>query len=148
MIKVILRADVVGLGRQGEVRQVKDGYARNFLLARNLAFVATDEAVRQIQEQQKKDEVRRVQDKKKAEELAGKLTNISVTVAVEVNEEEKLYGALSAQDIEKALLAEGVEIDKKNIVLEAPIKELGIYDIPIKLQPEVAAKIKVWVVKK
>ena len=148
MIKVVLKGDVAGVGRTGDVKQVKDGFARNFLLPRNLASVATDHALKQVEIDQKKKEAKKALEKKKAQELAEKFNNLSVTMAVEVNEDGKLYGSLSAQDVEKALSAEGIEIDKKMILLASPIKDLGIYDLDIKLHPEVAVKIKVWVVKK
>ena len=148
MIKIVLKGDVAGVGKTGDVKQVKDGFARNFLLPRNLASVATDHALRQVEIDQKKKETKKVLEKKKAQELAEKFNNLSVTMAVEVNEDGRLYGSLTAQDVEKALSAEGIEIDKKMILLASPIKDLGIYDLDIKLHPEVAVKIKVWVVKK
>lgn len=148
MIKVILREDVSGIGRTGEVKQVKDGFARNFLLPRNLALVATDHNLKRIEAERKKIEDKLVSEKKKAQDLAQRLANFSVTIAVEVNEEGKLYGSLTAQDIVKAVASEGIELDKKSVALEVPIKDLGIYDLEVKLYPEVVVKIKVWVVKK
>jgi len=148
MLKVILKEDVAGLGKTGDVKQVKDGFARNFLLPRRLALVASDENLKQIEIQRKKTEEKAVLEKKKALDLSQRLSNVSVTIAVEVNEEGKLYGALSVSDIVKAVSAEGIELDKKCIVLKEPIKDLGIYDIEVKLFTEVLSKIKVWVVKK
>lgn len=148
MIKVILREDVAGIGRAGDVKQVKDGFARNYLLPKDLALMATDNNLKKIEGAQKKLESKRALEKKNAEEAAQKLASISLTIAVEVNEEGKLYGSLSAQDIARALASEGTEIDKKNIILNGPVKELGIFDADIRLHPEVTAKIKVWVVKK
>jgi large subunit ribosomal protein L9 len=148
MMKVVLRDDVAGVGKTGDVKQVKDGFARNFLLPRDLAFVATEHTLKQIEMGQKKKEAKIALEKKKAQELAEKFNNLSVTLAVEVNEDGNLYGSLTAQDIERALSAEGVEIDKKMILLASPIKDVGIYDLDIKLHPEVTVKIKVWVVKK
>jgi len=148
MLKVVLRSDIPGIGRAGDVKQVKDGFARNFLLPQNLAVEATDHALKQMELEQKKRQARLAQEKKKAEELAQKLNGFSLTMTVEVNEEEKLYGSLTAQDIQKSLAAEGIDVDKKCIVLEAPLKALGIYDIDVRLHPDVTSKIKVWVVKK
>lgn len=148
MIKVILRQDLAHLGKTGEVKQVKDGFARNFLFPKNLALLATEESLKQIENEQKKKETKKTLEKKKAEGLAEKFKNFSVTMTVEVNEEEKLYGSLTAQEIAKAIAGEGIDIDKKSILLNDPIKDLGIYDIDIRLHPEVTAKIKVWVVKK
>jgi len=148
MLKVVLRSDVPGIGKIGDVKQVKDGFARNFLLPQNLAVIATDHALKQMELEQKKRKARLAQERKKAEELAQKLNGFSLTITVEVNEEEKLYGSLTAQDIQKFLVGEGIDVEKKCIVLEAPLKALGIYDIDVRLHPEVTSKIKVWVVKK
>jgi len=148
MLKVVLRSDVPGIGKIGDVKQVKDGFARNFLLPQNLAVIATDHALKQMELEQKKRQARLAQERKKAEELAQKLNGFSLTITVEVNEEEKLYGSLTAQDIQKFLVGEGIDVEKKCIVLEAPLKALGIYDIDVRLHPEVTSKIKVWVVKK
>lgn len=148
MIKVILKSDVEGLGKSGEVKQVKDGFARNYLLPKQLVLPATEFNLKKVEIQQKKTQAKRLLETKKVQEIAGRLDSLSVTVAVEVNEEGKLYGGLSAQDIAKAIQAEGIDVDKKSIVLVGPIKELGIYDVPIKLHSEVTAKVKIWVVKK
>lgn len=148
MIKVILKEDVIGLGRAGEVKQVKDGYARNFLFPKNLVFLANAQNLKQVETQQKKLAVKRETERKKAQDLADRLASLSVTIAVDVNEDEKMYGSLTVQDIAKAVCAEGVEVEKKMILLQAPIRELGIYDLDLRLHAEVKAKVKVWVVKK
>jgi large subunit ribosomal protein L9 len=148
MMKVILREDVTGVGRIGDIKQVKDGFARNFLLPKKLAMEASDYNLKQVEMDQKKKDVKQQLEKKKAQEVAAKLQNLSVTMAAEVNEDEKLYGSLSAQDIAGAISQEGIDIDKKSIILETPIKELGIYDLEVRLHPQVFTKIKVWVVKK
>jgi len=148
MLKVILKEDVIGLGKSGEVKQVKDGFARNFLLPKKLALEATGANLKQVEAESKKRAAQRALEKKKAQEVAERLNNFSVTITVEVNEDGKLYGSLTAQDIAKSISVEGVELDKKNIVLNAPIKELGIYDLDVRLHSEVMVKIKVWVVKK
>lgn len=147
-MKIILREDVTGLGRSGEVKDVKDGFARNFLFPKKLALEACGYNLEKIETERKKKETQKALEKKKALELAARLENLSLTLPVEVNEEEKLYGSLTAQDIAKAVSQEGVSIDKKNVVLSEPIKALGIYDLELKLHPEVIVKIKVWVVKK
>lgn len=147
MTKVILKEDVSGLGKAGEVKQVKNGYARNFLLPRDLALVASDHTLKQVQLANAKRAAQKSKELKRAQELAEKLKGISLTLAVDVNEEDRLYGSLIEHDIAKALAAEGVEVDKKMIVLEQPIKELGIFDVPIKLGADLTATVKVWVVK-
>lgn len=148
MIKVILKENVAGVGRSGDVRQVKDGFARNFLLPKKLALPATENNLKRIEAEIKKKESQRSKERQGAEELAVKLNQLSITVSVEVNEDGKLYGSLAAPDVVAAVLAEGIELDKKTIFFEASIRELGIYDVEVKLHPEVSAKIKVWVVKK
>jgi large subunit ribosomal protein L9 len=148
MVNVILREDVAGVGKSGDLKQVKDGFARNFLFPRKLALEATTGNLKYVEAEAKKKAVKKDLEKKKAQELAARLANFSVTIAVEVNEDGKLYGSLSAQDIAKAVSAEGVDIDKGDIAMEAPLKELGIFDLDIRLHQEVIAKIKVWVVKK
>ncbi len=148
MIKVILKDDVTGLGKAGDVKQVRDGFARNFLFPKNLALVVTDQALKQIAIDQKKKEARKAQELKQAQELADKFKNLSLTMTVDVNEEEKMYGSLGVADIIKALAAEGVTVDKKALVLDTPIKELGIYDVPVKCGADITASVKVWVVKK
>jgi large subunit ribosomal protein L9 len=148
MIKVILKEGVAGLGKAGDVKQVKDGFARNFLFPKKLALSASDNALKQILDDQKKKEARRVAELRKAEALAAQIKNLSLTMTVDVNEDEKMYGSLTAQDIAKAMAAEGVPVDKKAIALESPIKELGIYDVQVKCGADIAAVVKVWVVKK
>lgn len=148
MIKIILKENVAGVGRSGDVKQVKDGFARNFLLPRKLALPATENNLRRIETEIKKKENQKSKERQGAEELAAKLNQISVTVAAEVNEDGKLYGGLAVSDVVAAVAAEGIELDKKNIFFETPIREPGIYDVEVKLHPEVSAKIKVWVVKK
>ena len=148
MLKVILREDVAGFGKAGEAKQVKDGFARNFLFPKKLALAASDETLKQIERDQNKKKAKKELEIKKAQEAALRLAGLSVTITAEVNEEEKLYGSLNASDIAAAIAAEGVEVNKKAVVLETPIKEPGIYDIEVRLHPEVTSKIKVWVVKK
>lgn len=148
MLKVILRQDVSGVGRAGEAKQVKDGFARNYLFPKNLAVVATEHNLHQIEADRKKAEAKRTQELAEMQVLAQKLQGLSVTLTADVNEEEKLYGSLTAQEIAKALGAEGISLDKKMILLETPIKALGIYDVPVRLHADLTATLKVWVVKK
>jgi len=147
-MKIILKEEVSGLGKAGEVKQVKDGYARNFLLPRGLALVATKHSLQQVELANKKRESVLAKEQKNAQELTEKLKGISLTLAVEANEEDKLYGSLIEHDIAQALAAEGIALDKKMIVLEDPIRALGIYDIPVKITADLTATVKVWVVRK
>jgi len=147
-MEVILSKDIQTLGKLGEVIKVKDGYARNFLLPRKLAYAATSANLKRIEQQEKKRKVQDEQAKKDAEVFAEKLNKTSCTIDVEVNDLDKLYGAIAEADIAKALEIEGFTIDKKDIVIEKPIEELGIFEIGINLHSEVTAKIRLWVTKK
>lgn len=147
-MEVILSKDVQTLGKLGEVVKVKDGYARNFLLPRKLAYAATPENLKRIEQQEKRNEARNEQAKKEAQDLAAKLSKASCTLSVEVNDLDKLYGAVAEADIAKALEIEGFAVDKKDIVIEKPIEELGIFEIGVNLHSEVTAKIRLWVTKK
>jgi large subunit ribosomal protein L9 len=147
-MEILLSQDVEALGKSGTVVKVKEGYARNYLLPRKLACLATPANIRKIEEQkvQKVQEYERV--KKEAEALAEKLSKVSCTVTVEVNDLEKLYGSVTEVDIAKAIELEGFLLDRKNLILEKPIEELGIFEVGVKLHPEVTAKVRVWVAKK
>ena len=141
-MEVILTQEV------GDVVKVKDGYARNFLLPQNRAYLATPANVKRMAKQAEKRQEQYEQEKKAARELAEKLNTVSCTVSVEVNDQEKLYGSVTETDIVKALEVEGHTIDRKDIEIPAPIQELGIFEVNILLHPEVTAKIKLWVTKK
>lgn len=147
-MKVILSQDVPQLGKTGDVVKVKDGHARNLLLPRKLAYAATPENLRKMEQQKKNQQLQYEKEKKEAEQAAEKLSRVSCTVNVEVNDLDKLYGAVNESDIAKAVEVEGFSIDKKNILIEKPLEELGIFEVGVKLHPEVTAKIRVWVTKK
>ncbi len=147
-MEVILIQDVSSLGKTGEVVKVKDGYARNLLIPQKLAYLATEENRRKIEQEKKRKQAQYDQEKQKAEQLAEKLSKVSCTLNVEVNDLDKLYGSISEADIAKALDAEGFKTDKKNIILEKPIEELGIFEVGVKVHPELTAKIRLWVTKK
>ena len=147
-MEVILSQDVPSLGKAGKVVKVKDGYARNFLLPKNLAFAATPGNLRRIAQQAKKRQEQYDQQKHSAQELADKMNKVSCTVSVEVNDQEKLYGAITDTEIVKAIEVEGFTVERKNIVVENPIQDLGIFEVGVKLHPEVTAKIRLWVTKK
>ena len=146
--QVILSEDIRSLGKAGDVVKVKDGYARNLLFPKKMAYAATAENLKKIQQQQKQRQAKYDQEKQEALKLAEKLNKISCTVNVEVNDLEKLYGAVSESDIIQAIEIEGFKVDKKNIILEKPVEELVIFEVGIKLHPEVTAKIRLWVTKK
>ncbi|MGE5307553.1 MAG: 50S ribosomal protein L9 [Deltaproteobacteria bacterium] len=147
-MEVILKEDVPGLGKAGMKVKVKDGYARNFLLPRNLAVMVTQSNVKVFEQEQKVRAQKMEKQKKEAETLKDKLAQLSLTIPVLTQEKEKLYASIGPLEISKALADEGIEIDKNAIALEEPIKALGIYEVPVKLHPEVTATLKVWIVKK
>ena len=147
-MEVILSQDIPKLGRVGEVVKVKEGFARNWLLPRKLAYVATSTNLKKIELQKKKRQFQYDQERKDAETLAEKLSKVSCTVNVEVNDLDKLYGAISEADVTRALEVEGFKVDKKNVIFDKPIEELGIFEVGVKLHSEVTAKIRLWVTKK
>lgn len=146
-MKIILRQDYDQLGKIGETVEVKRGFAVNFLIPKKIAYPAKPNFVKMIEEEQRQKMVRLNKEKKVAEQLAKKMENVSVTLAVSVGEGDKMFGSVTNQDIAEALTQQGYEIDRKKIVLDEPIKALGIYSVPLKLHPEVEVKVKVWVVK-
>ena len=147
-MEVILSQDIEKLGKVGQIVKVKEGYARNFLFPRKLAYAATDANMKVIAQQKKKKQELYEKDKQAAQAFAEKLTKVSCSVNVEVNDLEKLYGAVTEAEIVKALEAEGTTIDKKQLVIEKPLDQLGIFEVGVKLHPEVIAKVRVWVTKK
>jgi large subunit ribosomal protein L9 len=149
-MEVILKQDIDRIGKAGSVIKVKDGYARNFLIPNGLAMPVTTENLKQYEQQKQQKSLQFEKIKKEAQILSEKLSGLSLTIPALTQEgdENKLYGGISAVDLAKALEEEGFKIDKSFIALNEPIKSLGIYEIPVKLHPDVSAKIKVWIVKK
>jgi large subunit ribosomal protein L9 len=145
---VILTQDVNGIGKAGSVIKVKDGFARNYLFPRNLAVISTAGNLKNLELERQKKGLQMEKLKKDAEKIRDRLSTLSLTIPVLTQEKEKLYGSITAADLQKALLDENITIDKDTILLEEPLKALGIYEIPVNLHPEVSAKIKVWIVKK
>lgn len=146
-MKVILREDIDNLGGSGEVVDVKPGYFRNYLDPKGMAMRATDSNVRIFEEERQLRAVRENKAKTEAEKLAEKLSNLSLNAMVQVGEEDKVFGSVTAQDIAGLLKEQGYEIDKRDIQLEEPIKALGIYQVPVKLHKDVLTEVKVWVIK-
>lgn len=146
-MEVILLDDVESLGKAGDVVRVREGFARNFLVPRKKAMVCTKGSRKMVEEHQRLLSRRKEKEKVAYEKLAEKIAGISCTISVQAGEEDKLFGSVTNADIQKALVAEGVEIDKRKIVLDEPIKKLGIYTVDIELHPDVKTALKVWVVK-
>jgi large subunit ribosomal protein L9 len=146
-MKVILTQDIAGLGSIGDLITVKDGFGRNYLVPQGKAIQATSQSMKKLEHQKRQIREKIDKAKREAERLAARIESVSCTVAKAVGEEDKLFGSVTGMDIESSLKLEGIEIDRKKINLPEPIRSLGIYNIPIKLHPEVTATLKLWVVK-
>jgi len=147
-MKVILRNNVEKVGNAGEMVDVKPGYARNYLLPNGLALIA-NKANQAVYENEKKQVALHIaKEKQVAEEMQQKLEAASVTIAVTTGENDQLFGSVTSQDIADNLTSQGIEVDKRRIILEEPIKALGLYTVDVKLHTDVVGKVKVWVVKK
>jgi len=144
---VVLRENVKNLGRIGDVVKVSDGYARNFLLPQSLVVAADEKNVAAIEHEKKLLEKKRLAQKGIAEELAKKLSDFSCTVSRKVGEHDKLFGSVSSNDVSDALKKAGFEIDRHSVQMPGPIKSLGVHPVTIKLENDVTATVKVWVVK-
>jgi len=145
-MQVILREHVDNLGRRGEIVKVADGYARNYLLPRKLALLATEGNKKQIERERGKFVVKEAEEQKVAEAMAERLGALDIAIAKKVGETEALYGSVTTSDIAEALAAKGVEIDRRKLHLSEPIKRLGEFDVPVRLHPDVTAHVKVRVV--
>ena len=145
-IQIILTANVEKLGGEGDAVTVADGYARNFLFPKGLAMPATPGNLRRVETLRKRREAAREAELVGAKDVAAKLVKQSFTITASAGPDEKLYGSVTAADIAEALRKEGIEIDRKKIVLEHSIRTTGVFDVDVKLLPEVATKVKIWVV--
>jgi large subunit ribosomal protein L9 len=145
-MQVILREHVDNLGRRGEIVKVADGYARNYLLPRKLALLATEGNKKQIERERGKFVVKEAEEQKVAEAMAERLGALEISIAKKVGETEALYGSVTTADIAEALKAKGFELDRRKLHLAEPIKRLGDFDVSVKLHPDVTAHVKVKVV--
>ena len=146
-MQVILKTNVEKLGREGDVVTVADGYARNYLVPRNLAIEATERNRRTLEHEDRMASARAAKEKRDAEKLATELASLSCTISVQAGENDRLFGSVTALDIAAALEEQDIQIDRRKIILDEPIKELGVFTVPAKIHPDVTADIKVWVVK-
>ena len=147
-MQVILQENIHSLGKAGDVVSVRDGFARNFLLPQGKAVEADPKNLRMMEHHKRVIGSKDAKRKREAETLAEKLATLSLTISREAGEEEKIFGSVTAKDIADALRHEGYVVDKHAIVVEQPLKQLGIFDVPVKIHHEVTATVKVWVVKK
>jgi len=146
-MEVILIKDVPKLGKAGDVVKVKDGYARNYLIPKGLAILANQKTIKALENQRKIILAKVERERKKLESLVEKLEGISLTVYRKTIEEDRIFGSVSPVDILNMLKEKGIEIEKNQIILEEPIKKLGIFEVPIKLSSDKIVNIKVEVLE-
>jgi len=147
-IQVILQQDVDKLGKSGELVRVRPGFARNFLLPRELAVPATSSAVRRIEHEKVVALAKAEKGKKEAREIAAKIDALSIKITLKAGEDGKLFGSVTTKDLENAVKAQGLTLDRKSLKLAEAIKQVGSYEIPVKLVSDVTATLKVEVVAK
>ena len=145
-MEVILREHVDNLGRRGEVVKVADGYARNYLLPRKLALLATEGNKKQIEREKVKFDLKEAEEQKVAQAVADRLANVELEIARKVGETDALFGSVTNGDIAEALSTKGFDIDRRKIALHEPIKKLGEFTVPVKLHRDVIVTLKVKVV--
>ncbi len=145
-MKVILAKDVEGWGTIGDIIEVKRGFARNYLIPKGLAYEATDSNIKMIQEVLRQKARKLEREKQKALEIAEKLKGLEIEIAKPVGTTGKLFGSVTSADIVEALKEKGIEIDRKKVMLRSPIRNIGAYNIVIRLHPEVSETIKVHIV--
>jgi large subunit ribosomal protein L9 len=145
-MKVILHSDVEEVGKIGDIVNVSDGFARNFLIPKKLAVAATERSLKQLNHLKRLAESRRKKEISSAEAIKRRIETLQITIPAKVGEEDKLYGSITSKQIWDALVAAEVDVDKRRIVLDEPIRKVGVYEIPIKLGYEVVAKARVQII--
>lgn len=145
-MEIILREHVDKLGRRGDVVKVADGYARNYLLPRKLALVATEGNRKQVERERAKLEAKEVEERGASETMATAMAGVEIVIARKVGEAETLYGSVTSADIAEALATKGFEIERRKLQLPEPIKQIGEFDVPVRLHRDVLAHVKVRVV--
>jgi len=146
-MRVILKQEVAQLGDAGDIVTVKPGYGRNFLIPRGLAVPASEGSVREVEHQKRMAEAIRRKNLAGANALASKLEATAVSIRRETGEDEKLFGSVTNRDIAQALADEGIEVDRRTIQLDEPIKNIGLFTVPIRLHRDVTANVRVYVIR-
>ena len=146
-MKVIMTKTHENLGEAGEIINVKDGYARNYLIPRNIALAATKANTLRYEESKKQQNAIKNREIESAKEMADEMSKVSLTVTVKVGEDDKLFGSVTSQEISNLLSEKGFSVDKRDILLDEPIKALGIYNVSVKVHQDVKSEVKLWVVK-
>lgn len=144
-MEVVLKEDIPNLGQMGEIVRVRDGYARNYLVPRGLVVVANKKTLKALEHEKRVIAQRRERLVKQAHGVSEQLSGLTLDFPVKVGEEGRLFGSVTNQDIEKALQAKGVQVERRRIVLPEPIKTVGEYEVPVRLGPDVVANVKVMV---
>ncbi len=147
-MKIILTKDVEKIGKEGDIVDVKEGFARNFLLPRGVAIKATKNSYKEIEELKKRKDKQEEKIKGEALSVKTKIEALSLTLTAEAKDTEELYGSITEQQILKALSGEDLTVEKGKIILTEPIKKLGVYNLKVKLHPTVEANLRLWVMKK
>ena len=145
-MEVILKTDVEGLGKPLQLVKVKNGYAHNYLFPRDLAILASKSNKKELEKERDRIKAAYEKEKATAKIASEKLKDASVTIAAKVSDGEKLYGSIAASDIAVKLKEKGFDIDKKKVIMESPIKQLGMYTVKVQIHAEVETNIKVWVI--
>jgi large subunit ribosomal protein L9 len=146
-MQIILLEDVSSLGKAGDLVKVSDGYGRNYLIPQKKAILATEKGLKMLEHQKRQVQYRMGKMKKDMEKMAQHIEGLSCTFTKSVGESGKLFGSVTSMEIEDYLKGNGVEVDRKKILLDEPIKSIGMFTVPIKLHPEIIAQLKVWVVQ-
>lgn len=146
-MEIILQEDVANLGTIGEVVKVRDGYGRNYLIPRGFAIEANRRNLHVLEHQKRLTAAKKEKDRQKAQGMSDQIAALSLTIQARAGEEDRLFGSVTNLDIEKALTAQGVTIDRRKIILAEPIKQLGTYTVPVHLSSEVRGNITVHVVR-
>jgi large subunit ribosomal protein L9 len=146
-VEIILLEDISGLGKTGETVKVAPGYARNYLLPRELAIAAGSRSANLFSELQKRKERRNTKLRRGSEELARKLEALAITIPARAGDDDTLFGSVTSMDIAEKVAAEGIELDRRKIHLDEPLKALGVFRVPVKLPGAVTAELRVWVVR-
>ncbi len=147
-MEIILLQDVEKLGKEGDTVKVKDGYGRNYLIPRKLAVPCTYQAIKALELKKKKNARKKEKLKLEVQDISKKIASLSCTIPVEAGVDDKIFGTVTSEMIRNAIRQEEIDVDKNNILIEEPIKKLGVYQIKIKLHPEVTTSLRIWVVKK
>jgi large subunit ribosomal protein L9 len=145
-MKVILKEDILNLGKAGQIVNVKDGYARNFLFPKGLALLADEKNMKLLEYQKKKIEEEAKKKRQDAQSIFERLSQVNLKISAKAGEDQKLFGSITSKDIANALEKEGFAIDKKQITVSEPIKRIGEYEVEVKLHENITAKVKVTII--